>query len=272
MAKNPQTKEVSEKPVASDHAASPSKVGSEAINSPEYAKLGPKEYASLAKQNAEMEEKGTLPKLPLNLDVSNMTRGLQEMGDAVGQIANHDYGKDLQQRLAELASELDAGLGKLIHGNAGDKAQPNFPNESLGVIQDLKDRPMNSYNCHFLVKSHIEGAPPEESTAKARNEQVTPNYLNQHGYEEVKDGKNAKPGDIILVEDTGADGKGHYYNHSAIVSATDGKGHVTQTLQKLHPDAPVATLNPTNFKNTYAPDSRYKIHIYRNPAKEGHLE
>jgi hypothetical protein len=284
-----QGKEVSEKPVGTDHSAAPSKVGSEAVNSPEYANLAAKEYASFGPLNIEMEKNGTLPKFSLNLDQQTkenlqqvqeaamktgegISRGFQDMVKAADQAIHHDYGKDIQQRLAELASELDANIGKLIHGNAGDKPQPNMPHGELEVIQDLKDRPMNSFNCHYLVKTHIEGAPPNESTAKARNEQVTPNYLQEHGYNEVKDGKDAKPGDIIVVEDTGADRKGHYYNHAAIVSGTDGKGHVTETLQKLNPDAPVSTLNAAQFKGVYAPDGRYKIHIYRNPAKEGHLE
>lgn len=201
----------------------------------------------------------------------SLNRGFNEVVDSVGKILQHDYGKDVQKRLAELASELDAGLGALIHGNAGEKPQPNMPHPELGVIQDLKDRPMNSFNCHYLVKSHIEGTPPNESKANARNEQVTPNYLKEHGYQEV-DGKQAKPGDIVVVEDTGPDGKGHYYNHAAIVSGVDGKGHVTETLQKLNPDAPVATLDANQFKGVYAPSNRYKIHIYRNPSKEGHLE
>lgn len=288
---NSKVKEVADKPVPSDVTPSPTKVGSEAVNSPEYSKLGKNEYASLGPLNIEMEQNGLLPKLSVNLDqqkIADMlppgtqnafkgmqdatSRGWDEAVDAVSKAVQHDYGKDVQQRLAEMASELDAALGKLMHGNAGDKPQLNMPHSELEVIQDLKDRPMNSFNCHYLVKTHIEGAPPNENTAKARNEQVTPNYLQDHGYQEVKDGKNAKPGDIIVVEDTGADGKGHYYNHAAIVSGTDGKGHVTETLQKLNPDAPVANLSAAQFKNVYAPNSRYKIHIYRNPAKEGQLE
>lgn len=286
-----QVNEVTEKPVGSDKTQSPTKVGSEAINSPEYSQLGKKEYASFGPLNIEMEQNGLLPKFAVNLDQQKMAdmlpQGAQDAfktmqdatvkgwDDAVGAVdkaVHHDYGKDVQQRLSEMASELDASLGKLMHGNGGDKPQANMPHPELGVIQDLKDRPMNSFNCHYLVKTHIEGTPPNESTANARNEQVTPNYLNQHGYHEVKDAKDAKPGDIILVEDTGADGKGHYYNHTAIVSGTDGKGHVTETLQKLNPDAPVSSLNASQFKNVYAPNNRYKIHIYRDHAQEGHLE
>lgn len=285
-----QVNEVTEKPVGSDKTQSPTKVGSEAINSPEYSQLGKKEYASFGPLNIEMEQNGLLPKFSVNLDQQKMadmlppgtqdalkemqdgtSRGWNEAVDAVTKAVQHDYGKDVMKRIAEMASEIDAGIGSLIHGNAGEKPQPDMPHGELGVIQDLKDRPMNSFNCHYLVKSHIEGTPPNESKANARNEQVTPNYLKEHGYQEV-DGKNAKPGDVVVVEDTGPDGKQHYYNHSAIVSGVDGKGHVTETLQKLNPDEPVATLNAGQFKDVYAPNNRYKIHIYRNPAQEGHLE
>ncbi len=313
-----QAKDVSEKPVGSDKVESPTKVGTEAINSPEYPQLGKKEYASFGPLNIEMEQNGLLPKFSVNLDQQKMAdmlppgaqdalqsmqdganeagklvsgqlregqetaintgeslaRGGQDMinqaGEAINQAVHRDWGKEIRKGLSKLASTADFALSP--KDPRLEKPQEKMPHPELEVTQNLKDRPMNSFNCHFMVKSHVEGSPPKEDIVDSRNEQVTPNYLNAHGYKEVS-GNEAKPGDIILVEDKGKDGKDHYYNHSAIVSGVDGKGHVTETLQKLHPDAPVATLNAQEFKNVYASDKdRYKIHIFRNPAKEGHLE
>jgi len=140
----------------------------------------------------------------------------------------------------------------------------------LKVTQMLADRSMDSYNCHFLVKAHIEGKIPEESGISARQEQVTPQYLKSHGYEEIPP-KDIKPGDVILVEDNTQPGA-TYYSHSALVSKVEN-GRISETFQKANPDGPVEDLSGKQFKATFLPEGQnLKYHIYRNPQAEGRLE
>ena len=293
-----QAKEIAEKPVGSDKTQAPSKVGTEAVNSAEYANLGKNEYSLLPGLNVQMEQKGWLPSLSVSMDTQKMVdaagQGIQDAGKAVEGQLNQlqggvdsflhgvqeqvsqqvgESGKQLRRGVAEIGSMLDDLAAPLFHqGSDGNKPQADMPHSELKVIQDLKDKSMNSFNCHYLAKTFIEGGPPNESRAAARNEQVTPKYLNEHGYQEVTKGE-AKPGDIILVEDTGSPSK--YYNHVAIASKVVD-GQISETLQKAHPDGPVLTLNGPQFAGQYMTDekdhNRFKMHVYRNPAKEGRLE
>lgn len=180
-------------------------------------------------------------------------------------------------RLKPLLEDLDDSLEKLKKLNPLYKPEPGLSGPGCHIVDMLhdkpaktnlllKDKPIDSYNCKYYVKTYLDGKPPAGD--RGRHEELTSQDLTSRGYERT-DGKGFfKPGDIILVLPNTGVGTFSPVVHAAVVTEAQPGGKGVMLTQKPDGEHPVTRTDLAAFCRAYGISSNQcHIEIYRNAKK-----
>jgi hypothetical protein len=135
----------------------------------------------------------------------------------------------------------------------GYRAPVDLVGSALAVDRILSDKPVESYNCHYYTKTHIEGAEPaEQMRDDTGQEMLSDLYLQQHDYVKAE-GLKARAGDIVTaLRPPQAFDERTYLSHSGVVVDVAPDGTILAVRQKFSPSEPVVDLTLDEFVTAYS--------------------